>query len=149
MNSNNTLIKTAILLTLLTLISEVVNAQSFDNFRWKHRILVVCTESLTGKDYQEQIEALRSDPDGLLERRLLIFSLTPESYAEGLHPTRWKAAKTRAAAIKKEQAFEVILIGLDGGVKKRQEQPISLKELYGLIDAMPMRANELKNKRGN
>ena len=41
--------------------------------------------------------------------------------------------------------FEVVLIGLDGGIKLRQTKLVSLDKLFTLIDGMPMRRNELKN----
>jgi hypothetical protein len=41
--------------------------------------------------------------------------------------------------------FEIILIGKDGGVKLRSKTPISLEELFSLIDAMPMRRQEMRD----
>ena len=35
--------------------------------------------------------------------------------------------------------FEVILIGLDGYIKLQQNEVISAKNLFAIIDAMPMR----------
>ena len=40
----------------------------------------------------------------------------------------------------------MILIGLDGGVKLRQTEMISLDKLFTLIDGMPMRRREIKNE---
>ena len=36
-----------------------------------------------------------------------------------------------------------MLIGKDGGVKLRQEEPISVADLFALIDSMPMRKQEM------
>ena len=41
--------------------------------------------------------------------------------------------------------FEVILIGLDGGIKLRQDQTLLKQDLFRIIDAMPMRRNEIRN----
>jgi hypothetical protein len=43
------------------------------------------------------------------------------------------------------EAFEIILIGLDGGIKLRKNDIVSREELFSIIDAMPMRRNEMRN----
>jgi hypothetical protein len=43
--------------------------------------------------------------------------------------------------------FTVILIGKDGDEKLRSHQPISLNKLRSTIDAMPMRQEEVRQKR--
>ncbi|MBD0405038.1 DUF4174 domain-containing protein [Flammeovirga sp. EKP202] len=40
--------------------------------------------------------------------------------------------------------FEVILIGLDGSIKLKQADIMTHKDLYQLIDSMPMRKKELE-----
>ncbi len=42
--------------------------------------------------------------------------------------------------------FQGWLIGKDGGVKTRFNRPIDPKELFRLVDAMPMRQQEIKNR---
>ena len=39
--------------------------------------------------------------------------------------------------------FSVVLIGKDGGVKFRSHNNINSKKLYGIIDQMPMRREEM------
>lgn len=45
-----------------------------------------------------------------------------------------------------DSGFEILLIGLDGGVKLRQDKVIDAETLFARIDAMPMRRQELENK---
>lgn len=42
--------------------------------------------------------------------------------------------------------FSVTLIGLDGGIKLETTEILKRKELYRIIDSMPMRRSEIKNK---
>ena len=42
--------------------------------------------------------------------------------------------------------FRVVLVGKDGGVKLRQEEPISAADLFALIDSMPMRKQEMRQR---
>ena len=45
-----------------------------------------------------------------------------------------------------EDVFSVILIGKDGGVKLRSAEPVSAEAIFGLIDGMPMRQREMRNR---
>jgi hypothetical protein len=47
----------------------------------------------------------------------------------------------------KQKEFTVILIGKDGTEKYRAGKVIPLHNLFAIIDAMPMRKAEVKNKR--
>ena len=40
--------------------------------------------------------------------------------------------------------FAVVLIGRDGGEKLRSAEPVTVEELFGKIDGMPMRRRELR-----
>ena len=48
---------------------------------------------------------------------------------------------------KSNKEFEVKLIGLDGGIKLTKNEIIYIEELYRIIDSMPMRMSEIKNKK--
>ena len=41
--------------------------------------------------------------------------------------------------------FSIILIGLDGGIKLRQQELLTAKELFRIIDSMPMRKAEMRD----
>ena len=43
-----------------------------------------------------------------------------------------------------EDKFTVLLIGKDGTEKGRWHEPVSVEELFTLIDTMPMRQREMK-----
>ena len=53
--------------------------------------------------------------------------------------------KGRLRAALAVDGFEVLLVGKDGGVKLRQETPLSVDDLFATIDAMPMRQREMAN----
>src|SRR4051794_10989268 len=67
----------------------------------------------------EQIHALAADPDGALERELEV--------------------REREAP-----AFQVELLGTDGGLKARWDNLVGVSELWARIDAMPMRRRALR-----
>ena len=42
--------------------------------------------------------------------------------------------------------FAVILVGKDGGIKLNRQNETRLEEIFDLIDAMPMRREEIRQK---
>jgi hypothetical protein len=42
--------------------------------------------------------------------------------------------------------FSLILVGKDGGTKLKRSDQVDLREILGLIDSMPMRQNEMRQK---
>ena len=84
---------------------------------------------------ENQMATLQSDNAGLAEREIIIktYNASPKSAKE------WKAWKVDPA-----KPFTFVLVGKDGGEKYRSEKLVPNQELFGLIDAMPMRRNEVK-----
>jgi hypothetical protein len=64
---------------------------------------------------------------------------------------RWKEAEERDIVLvetPRPGPFTVHLVGKDGGVKLRREGPVALDELFAVIDAMPMRREERRQRAG-
>jgi len=74
---------------------------------------------------------LRSDPGGLAERDIAVTVITKE------------ADDSDYRRLKPSGSFVFILYGKDGGEKYRSVRPVPLKTLYAIIDAMPMRKQEM------
>lgn len=85
-----------------------------------HRVLVIVAPSVQDEKYREQAALLLPVWAGLLERDFVI--------------------ETRFGA----PAFAVSLIGKDGGEKLRRSTPLAPEELFALVDAMPMRREEMR-----
>jgi hypothetical protein len=68
------------------------------------------------------------------ERDVVVQSLSPEA-----------ARRDRPnLAVGPTTAFEVLLVGKDGGVKLRRLHPVDPAEIAALIDTMPMRQQEMR-----
>ncbi len=87
-----------------------------------HRVLVIAAPSLQDKHYREQAALLLPVWAGLIERDFVI--------------------ETRFGA----PAFAVTLIGKDGGEKLRRSTPLASEELFALVDTMPMRRAEMRER---
>ena len=44
------------------------------------------------------------------------------------------------------EAFCLILVGKDGGEKLRRSEPVDLEDIFALIDSMPMRRREMRER---
>ncbi len=99
------------------------------------RVLVLYTYNADNPAYLQQIKLLAADGPGLTERDIIIQKIIFSDIT---------ASKFKNQHIK--AGFTFILIGKDGSKKFRSNKTLTLKQLYGLIDAMPMRIEEIRKK---
>lgn len=81
-----------------------------------------------------------SDSVGLVQRKLLFFTVK-ESLLISLNAKEPVELEKPDFILPKHQFY---LIGLDGGIKVRKKQLLTQKELFAIIDQMPMRILEIK-----
>lgn len=86
------------------------------------RRLVISAPGPEHPAYREQAAVLLPAWRGLIERDFII-------------ETRFGSA-----------GFSVVLIGKDGGEKLRQTSPLAPADLFALVDAMPMRQAEMRER---
>ena len=124
-----------------------LRAQDLDKHRWKDRVLLLITSDLKNPEYIRQTNALQEHPAELEERKLVVYTLLENRFVEGLPPGPWKKGRPLKIGAKNNPTdFRVVLIGLDGGVKLDEPSHVPIEVLSALIDGMPMRRTELKNK---
>ncbi|MEM9434854.1 MAG: DUF4174 domain-containing protein [Pseudomonadota bacterium] len=105
------------------------------DFMWEKRPIVVFADADADPRYREQMELLTARLDALAERDVIVLTDTdPEAEA---------AIRTQL----RPRGFMLVLIGKDGGVKLRKPAPWDVRELSRVIDKMPMRQQELRDKR--
>src|SRR6056297_3162292 len=123
-------------------------AQDLSEHRWKDRILLVYTTDRDSEMFRKQLDAWTNDMEGLEERKLELYAVTPSMVRKGWFRGKWEERDDSLDKfLSKKGDFEVILLGLDGRVKLRQDQLLDSEKLYRTIDAMPMRQSELRNKK--
>ena len=78
---------------------------------------------------------------------MLVYHVQATEYKTGFGNENWKRSTQLYNRFKKsDSGFEILLLGLDGGVKLRQDELLTVKKLYAKIDAMPMRQREIESK---
>lgn len=99
------------------------------------REIILLAEDKMNPDLLQQERILRADEASLAERDITITLVTPLS-----------DKKRYDTFMKKRKGFLFILIGKDGSEKIISETPVSLQQLFGLIDSMPMRRYEIETR---
>jgi hypothetical protein len=136
-------IKTFILVIMI-LNSAVLKAQDFSDHKWENRLVLILTNQADNESYRKQVEEFKNHLDGVTERKILVYHITPKSFKVGLSDQEWQISKTGYTRYKETDSQpEIILIGLDGGVKLRANEFLSAQELFANVDAMPMRRQEM------
>jgi hypothetical protein len=118
-----------------------------DSYKWKHRLILVFTPSPEAHPYQELAREVGTQRDEILDRDIVLFRVFPD----GVRLNHRVFDGSASAALRERfsiprHAFEVILVGKDGGEKLRQRERADLQEIFSRIDAMPMRQMEMKRK---
>ncbi len=115
--------------------------ENIQELHWKNRVILIQTE-----DVDDYISLLQEADSQIRDRHILWFILTSKevfsNYPGSIGHTFLKQTKSKYFSAENRA---VVLIGKDGGVKKRASS-LQLQELFDLIDTMPMRRQEMGNK---
>ena len=124
----------------LPLSAREAKAKPLASYRHKNRVLLVFASGHKDASYQEQMKLWQNEKAGFEDRQLVIVSVL----ADGQGNT----ADEPATLVKRfgvaPDAFKVVLVGKDGHNAYGSAKPIPADTLYGRIDAMPMRREEMK-----
>jgi hypothetical protein len=130
--------KTSVALLLFSLINML---QDFND----RRIIVLSADELNS-EVKEQIDKLRRNPMKLEERKLAVFTLI-----NGEVTSIFNASKKSKAFVENNKksyptssSIRVFLIGLDRTVKQSFSEVIEPREIFEIIDSMPMRQAEMR-----
>ena len=127
-------------------------------YQWQNRLILIFADSAENEDYQTQLESLESYPFELEDRQLEIISVfqdTTNAYSFTLDSEANKVEKETRLELESLETnnlrnyyqvtsdFTVLLIGKDGGVKRRSNEVLDAWEFFDQIDTMPMRQHEM------
>lgn len=111
------------------------NESDLNQFVWKKRPIVVFADSDADPRYTEQIELLMAALPDLDDRDVVVLTDTDPSAKS---PLRLKL---------RPRGFMLVIIGLDGDIKLRKPFPWDVREISRSIDKMPLRKQELREKK--
>lgn len=108
---------------------------AIEDFHWLARPVVVFADSPADPRYRQQMELLTERMDELDARDVVVIVDTD--------PSEPSALRTKL----RPRGFMLVLIGKDGGVKLRKPFPWDVREISRSIDKMPMRQQEIRDRR--
>lgn len=106
--------------------------------RWQKRVLLLCAPTGTDAALLRQRQLLAPARADLAARDLLVREVV---LAELSAADRKYVAETLRVS---GSSFTVLLVGKDGGVKRRETEPVAPASLFETIDVMPMRQQEMR-----
>jgi len=123
-------------------------AQDLQQHQWESRIIVVYSNETELDLVSMQSDLLMEESNKLSERKLVVIQATKDRY-KIIFPenSEWVSSSLKDVLnISTKTEFEVFLLGLDGGIKLRQQEILQTEKLFSLIDGMPMRKAEIRRE---
>ena len=124
------------------------DAIDLNAYQWEHRLLFLFVPTEKDPSYLSLKKEIEHQAKEVLDRDLLIAHV-PEKGEGRLGMKRLSSGQgfslRKNFSVPPGQLMS-ILVGKDGGVKFRQDRMVELKEIFRVIDAMPMRQQEMKKK---
>ena len=119
-----------------------------DAHRGEHRLFLILAASLENEGFSHQDRLLEGSEDGLQERDMLRGDLFEDGTGsfDGEAVSAGDAAAVRERFRVEPGRFVALLVGKDGTVKHRFDEPVGPGEIYALVDAMPMRRREMRER---
>jgi hypothetical protein len=111
-------------------------------------LLLIFSPSSQTPAFQKLVDQLQQQREGVADRDLVVFSLLNDDQSRvgetvlnrpEVQPLRGRFRVTA-------DEFRVVLIGKDGTVKLN-EPAVQLSDIFALIDSMPMRQQEMQEKK--
>ena len=106
--------------------------------RGRQRLLLLLATTANQPDFKRQKSLLADALAGLAERDFRVVEVLYDQLGPSDRPLLLRKLGGPLPA------FAAVLIGKDGGVKLRQTRPVTPQELFGLVDQMPMRRQEMR-----
>ena len=117
-------------------------------FQWKSRLLFLFAPDRSNplfKNLQSELIAQKAE---VKDRDLVVFEVLEQgpSRMNTAPIDRQVADSIRDRFAIPQNTFSLILVGKDGSIKLNRQDRTHLQEVFDLIDAMPMRQDEMRQK---
>ena len=121
---------------------------SLTALRDNYRPLLIFVPKANDLQLKIQLHYLQANPSAVTQRNIMAIAIP----ITGVAPTHITLTSADAQSARQRFGvdagdFLVILLGKDGGEKMRSNKPVTLETLIEIIDAMPMRQDEMKQQK--
>ena len=128
--------------------NAIAEPLDLSQFQWKHRLLFIFAPNRSHPLFVSLHNALSAQKAGAADRDLVIFEIfdSDPSSMNSKYLASNSALSLRNRYSVNPGEFTVLLVGKDGGIKLKRQDEIRLEDLFALIDSMPMRREEIRQK---
>jgi len=140
---------TLLIVNVLAQEVSMTNPTNLQQYQWQNRLLLLFAPNADDANYQAQVDALSAHDFGLEDRDMVVFHvLASEGYVER-NSQKTPLSDTQNTSLRAQfdvpqDAFTLLLIGKDGGIKRHENHAITVDTLFAQIDSMPMRQREMR-----
>jgi hypothetical protein len=140
--------KILILLILTICAPKETMPMDLSQFQWKNRLLFLFAPDRNHPLFTDLHSEIMAQKVEVEDRDLVVFEVLEQgtSRMNTAPIDRRVADSIRDRFAIPQNTFSLILVGKDGGIKLKHHDQGSLKEVFELIDSMPMRQNEMRQK---
>ncbi|MDG4667193.1 DUF4174 domain-containing protein [Mycobacterium sp. 236(2023)] len=129
--------------------SGAASAAELGDYRWERRPLLVFAPTERDPQLVETVRRIEASRCEFASRDMVVGLVVTEgsSALDGQVIDAAQSQRLRDQFAIDDDAFTVLLIGKDGGEKRRVSDVPDLQAIYALIDGMPMRSREMDTGR--
>jgi hypothetical protein len=123
-------------------------SMNLEQFKWEKRLLFIFAPDRFHPDLKEIQAEISTQKSAVEDRDLVVFKIAGNASSQKTTPS---LSQADADALRKHfgvdpNTYTLILIGKDGGIKLKRDDRVPLSEIFELIDSMPMRRYEMRQK---
>lgn len=121
----------------------------FHEFQWKKRLVIIYCDNQKDENFLAQKSTFENFVNEYETRDLIVFRFAGVSIADmesGAQPNINLKDAQNFLGVSPADKFRVFLIGKDGSIKLQSSVAITNETLFSIIDAMPMRQREMRDR---
>lgn len=135
------------LIVVFALVNSKIQAQDLDVYQWENRIILLKSNTFESDWLQAQLKRLNANDGELKERQVLVLVVTDDVVYDESKQVTDLSAETIISNYELSNFDGLVLIGKDGGIKLKEAFIVNPKEIFSLIDSMPMRKTEITDSK--
>lgn len=140
MHMTESLYVTTIRLLIISFLLVIfpINAETLRDYRWTNRVIITFSNSEENPDRRFLIQQIKQYPCEYRKRDLVHIDL--------IQGTDEYNRLSQKFSLPERNSFKLLLIGKDGEIKLSTSR-VELKDVFSLIDTMPLRKRELQSEK--
>lgn len=120
------------------LVNFTIHAETLKDYRWTNRVIITFSSTEENPDRQSLIQQIKQYPCEYRKRDLVHIDL--------IQGTDQYNRLSQKFSLPEYASFKLFLLGKDGEIKLSTNR-VELKDVFLLIDTMPMRKREMQSEK--